>query len=201
MQREAKKIAERVAADVLAVADADSRVVASGGRLAASWPRGVDIEKRTEAPARRGIAPCRSAAACITWSRVPLQLGEATIGSLELGTALDAITRASWPICRAARRQSCRGDTVLASTVGGPAARDLAVWRSDRSRRRNTMTLAGESWAIQPLSQLGDVTFLALASIDAAAAGQTQAALHGLAGSGLARWGWPFSAASGWRGR
>ena len=44
-----------------------------------------------------------------------------------------------------------------------------------------TMTLAGETWAIQPLSQLGDVTFLALASIDKAAAGQTQAALLGLA--------------------
>ena len=47
------------------------------------------------------------------------------------------------------------------------------------------MTLAGESWAIQPLSQLGDVTFLALASIDQAAAGQTQAALRGLAWVGL----------------
>ena len=49
----------------------------------------------------------------------------------------------------------------------------------------STLTLAGESWAVQPLSQLGDVTFLALASIDAAAAGQTAAALRSLAWVGL----------------
>jgi putative nucleotidyltransferase with HDIG domain len=47
------------------------------------------------------------------------------------------------------------------------------------------MTLAGKSWAIQRLSQLDDVTFLALASIDDAAAGQTAAALRGLAGVGV----------------
>jgi putative nucleotidyltransferase with HDIG domain len=47
------------------------------------------------------------------------------------------------------------------------------------------MTLDGESWAVQPLSRLGEVTFLALASIDAAAAGQTQAALISLGWVGL----------------
>ena len=63
------------------------------------------------------------------------------------------------------------------------------------------MTLAGESWAIQPLSQFGDVTFLALASIDAAAAGQTQAALRSLAWVGLGAMGLAVLAASGWRAR
>jgi putative nucleotidyltransferase with HDIG domain len=66
----------------------------------------------------------------------------------------------------------------------GPAARDLAAYQPTDSSA-NTMTLAGQSWAIQRLSQLGDVSFLALASIDAAAAGQTTAALRGLAWVGL----------------
>jgi putative nucleotidyltransferase with HDIG domain len=47
------------------------------------------------------------------------------------------------------------------------------------------MTLAGESWVIQPLLQLGKVQLLALASVDRAAAGPTQAALRGLAWVGL----------------
>lgn len=75
---------------------------------------------------------------------------------------------------------------MLASTVSGPAARDLAAYTAPDSGGAHTIVLAGETWAVQPLSQLGDVTFLALASIDAAAAaGQTQAALRSLAWVGL----------------
>jgi hypothetical protein len=118
---------------------------------------------------------------------VPLQLGDATVGSLELGTALDA---------RYARElaELSRGD---AASCHGRRARQHGE-RSGRTRPRQpctgigtaparTVTLAGESWAIQPLSQLGDVSFIALASIDRAAGGQTQAALRGLAWVGSAR--------------
>ena len=49
VQREVNKIADRFSADVLAVADSSQRVVASGGRLAASWPRGAR-DSRGEAP-------------------------------------------------------------------------------------------------------------------------------------------------------
>jgi putative nucleotidyltransferase with HDIG domain len=116
---------------------------------------------------------------------VPLQVGDATVGSLELGTALDA---------RYARELAdlSRGDAailsngaVIASTVSTPAARDLAALEGSDAPSARTVTLAGESWAIQPLSQLGDVTFVALASIDRAAGGQTEAALRGLAWVGL----------------
>lgn len=184
VQREADKIADRVSADVLAVADSQRRIVASGGRLASSWPRGVVIGVPTEAntPTDRAVAVGSGMYHVVS---VPLQLGEATVGSLELGTALDA---------RYARELAdlSRGDaaiisngTVLASTVNGPAARDLASWKAPDTGGAHTMTLDGHLWAIQPLSQLGDVTFLALASIDAAAAGQTQAALRSLGWVGL----------------
>jgi putative nucleotidyltransferase with HDIG domain len=73
---------------------------------------------------------------------------------------------------------------VVASTLSGPAARDLAAYRSGSDGAR-TMELAGETWAIQPLSRLDDVTFLALASIDAAAAGRTRTAMRSLAGVGI----------------
>ena len=114
---------------------------------------------------------------------VPLQLGDATVGSLELGTALDArYARELADLSRGDAAILSRG-AVLASTVSGPAARDLASLQGAAGPR--TVTLAGESWAIQPLSQLGDVTFVAMASIDRAAGGQTQAALRGLAWVGL----------------
>ena len=116
---------------------------------------------------------------------VPLQLGEAPIGSLELGTALDSHYASELADLSRGDAAILAKDTVLASTISGPAARDLTAYLASDAPSTRTMTLAGEAWAIQPLSQLGDVTFLALASIDKAAAGQTQAALQGLAWVGL----------------
>lgn len=185
VQREADKIASRVSADVLAIADRQRRIVASGGRLAASWPRGVVIGQATDAksPSDRAVAVGSGMYHVVS---VPLQFGEAAIGSLELGTALDMrYARELADLSRGHAAIIAHG-TVLASTVSGPAARDLAASSASDMANARTMTLAGESWAIQPLSQLGDVTFLALASIDAAAAaGQTQAALRSLAWVGL----------------
>jgi putative nucleotidyltransferase with HDIG domain len=181
VQREANKIAERVGADVLAVADASRRVVASGGRLAASWPRGVVLGNAADAatsPADRAVLVGSGMYHVVS---VPLQLGEAPIGSLELGTALDAgYARELADLSRGEAAILSNG-AVLASTVSSAAARDLAVFGSPGGTAARTMTLAGESWAVQPLSRLGDVTFLALASIDRAAAGQTRSALQGLA--------------------
>ena len=184
VQRESDRMAERVAADVLAVSDAAGRIVASSGRLAASWPRGVIIEGRINAAA----ATDRSAGVGSGVYHVismPLQLGEATIGSLELGTALDAAYARELADLSRGHAAIVRGPVVLASTLSDPAARDLAASLGDAVTVASTLTLAGESWAVQPLLQLGDVTFLALVSIDAAAAGQTTAALRSLAWVGF----------------
>ena len=185
VQREADKIAARVSADVLAVADGDRRIVASGGRLAGSWPRGIVIGQATDAnsPSDRTVAVANGMYHVIS---VPLQFGEATIGSLELGTALDVGYARELADLSRGHAAIVSSGAVLASTVSGPAARDLAAYQVSEDPGPRTMTLAGESWAIQPLSRVGDVTFLALASIDAAAAaGQTQAALRSLAWVGL----------------
>jgi putative nucleotidyltransferase with HDIG domain len=184
VQREAEKIAARVSADVLAIADGDRRIVASGGRLAASWPRGVVIGQAIEAnsPSDHAVEVGSGMYHVVS---VPLQFGEAAIGSLELGTALDVrYARELADLSRGHAAIISKG-AVLASTVSGAVARDLAVSQSPDTLGARTMTLDGESWAIQPLSRLGDVAFVALASIDAAAAGQTQAALKSLAWVGL----------------
>jgi putative nucleotidyltransferase with HDIG domain len=184
VQREANKIADRVGADVLAVADGSRRVVAAGGKFAGSWPRGVVIGDAADASSStdRAVSVGNGMYHVVS---VPLQLGEAAIGSLELGTALDAgYARELADLSRGHAAILSKG-TVLAGTVSGPAARDLAAYSATGETGARIMTLAGEDWAIQPLSRLGDVTFLALASIDQAAAGQTRAALEGLAWVGL----------------
>jgi putative nucleotidyltransferase with HDIG domain len=181
VQREADKIARRISADVLAVADGSRRVVASSGALASSWPRGVSVGAPAdlESPLDRAVTVGSAMYHVVS---VPLQVGADTIGSLELGTALDGdYARELADLSRGQAAILWKG-TVLASTLSGPAARDLAAAGSSEAR---TLTLAGESWAIQPLTRLGDVTFLALASIDAASEGQTRAALQGLAWVGL----------------
>ena len=183
IENEAEKIAERISADVLAVADASRRVVAAGGRHASSWPRGVVIGQGPDAnsPGDRTVSVGNGTFHIVS---VPLQLGEARIGSLELGTALDAgYARELADLSRGHAAILAKG-AVLASTLTGPEARDLSAYDAATTHAQ-TMTLAGESWAIQPLSRLGDVALVALVSIDQAAAGQTRAALRGLAWVGL----------------
>jgi putative nucleotidyltransferase with HDIG domain len=183
VQRETDRISSHVSADVLAVTDRDGRVVVSSGRLASSWPRGTPVGKPAELSDALDRAVTVGTGAFYVVS-VPLQVTGAVVGSLDLGTALDLqYARDVADLSRGHAAILSKG-AVVASTLSGPAARDLAAYRSGSDGAR-TMELAGETWAIQPLSRLDDVTFLALASIDAAAAGRTRTAMRSLAGVGI----------------
>jgi putative nucleotidyltransferase with HDIG domain len=178
VQREADKIAERVDADVLAIADRSGRVVASSGRRAAAWPRGAMIGRRAATDLFDRAVTVGDARYHVV--AVPLQLDEAAVGSLELGTALDeGYARELADLSRGHAAIVANG-AVVATTLTGAASRDLAASSLAIDGPR-LLTLNGESWAMQPLSTLGDVTFLALASVDTAAGGQTAAALQSLA--------------------
>src|SRR4051812_49130041 len=118
-----------MSADVLAVADADRRIVASGGPQASSWARGLIIGNPADAntPSDRALAVGSGLYHVIS---VPLQLGEAVIGSLELGTSLD--NNYARELADLSRGQAAilANGRVVASTVSGPAARDLAAYSS-----------------------------------------------------------------------
>jgi putative nucleotidyltransferase with HDIG domain len=178
MQRETDKIAGRFAADVLAVADAEGRIVTSSGRLAHSWSRGQQLGRREVAAISDRSALVANAMYHVI--SVPLQLGEATIGSLELGTALDADYARELAELSRGEAAIIANNSVLATTLPAAAAAELAALGQSARRGPQLTTLAGETWAIQPLSQLGDASFLALASVDAAAAAQTAPALRSL---------------------
>lgn len=186
VQREVDKIAGRVSASVLAVADGRGAVVVSGGAQASSWPRGTVVGADGDVAADRvvvaGDGPYRIVYRVLS---VPLQLGDVTIGSLELGTALD--TAYVTELAQLSRGDAAimRGKTILATTLAPGIAAGLAAHGGVDRAGGQVVTLSGESWAIQPLSQVDDVTLMALASIDAAAAGQTRSALTSLAWIGL----------------
>lgn len=184
IENETKKIAQRVNADVLAVADSSRHIVASGGKRATWWPRGIKIGDASDntSPSDRVVTVGSTLYHVVSF---PLQLGEATIGSLELGTALDAEYARELADLSRGQAAIVHQGRVVATTLSGPAARDLAAYTPVDASGARTMTLDGGTWAIQPLSQLGDVRFLALASVDTAASGQTCAALRGLAWVGL----------------
>ena len=180
VQREANKIADRVSADVLAVTDHDDRIVASAGSLAAEWPRGSALAG-VSGPGGRAVVMGQGLYQVVS---VPLLLEDATIGSLHLGTALDA--RYARELAALSRGQAAiiRNGIVLASTLDAPVSAALSAL-GDGPIGAQVVQLANESWALQPLSQIDDVRFVALASIDAAARGQTAAAMVNLAWIGL----------------
>ena len=182
VQREMDKLADRVAADVLAVTDTNGRIVAGAGPRAAVWPRGIALPTHEAGAEWDRVATVGNVSYHVV--SVPLQLGEATIGFLQLGTALD--TGYARELAELSRGHAAiiTDNAVLASTLAAPAARDLVTFAAAKPEPR-VMTLAGESWAIQPLSRLGGVTFLALASVDDAARGETASAMRSLAVVGL----------------
>ena len=187
VQREVDKIADRVSASVLAVADDKGVVVASGGRQATSWPRGFVIGSGREGVAADRVVVAGEGAYRIVYRvmSVPLQFGETVVGSLELGTALDAAYVGELAQLSRGDAAIMRGKLVLATTLDPQFAAGLAANHDDTSTSAQVVELAGESWAIQPLSRMDDVTLVALGSIDAAAAGQTVSALTSLAWIGL----------------
>ena len=179
VQRETDKIAERVNADVLAIAGRNGTILVSSGRGAASWPRGAVIGRR-EVPdlSDRAVTVGNGRYHVVS---VPLQFQDAIVGSLELGTALD--TRYARELADLTRGHAAivAAGVVIGTTLGSAESRDLAAAGNAAIDGPRIMTLNGRSWAIQPLSKLGDTTFVALASVDDAAGTQTLAALQSLA--------------------
>ena len=183
VQRETDKIADRMSADVLAVADSNGRIVTSSGRLAHTWPRGERIAEQVSTVVADRAANIGGGVYHVT--SVPLQLGGAVIGSLELATALDAGYARELADFSRGHAAIVSKNVVLTSTLPDTASRDLTGSNAGAGGAGVT-TLDGESWAVQPLSRLGDVMFLALASIDDAAATQTRTALQSLGWVALA---------------
>ena len=187
VQREVDKIADRVSVGVLAVADNAGVVVASGGRQATSWPRGSVVGSARDGAASDRVVVAGTGAYRVVYRMlsVPLQFGDTTIGSLELGTALDHAYATELAQLSRGHAAILRDTVVLATTLAPEIAAGLAAHGAGNATSTQVVDLAGEAWAIQPLSRVDDVTLVAMGSVDAAAAGQTVTALTSLAWIGV----------------
>ena len=180
VQREADKIAARVGAHVLALLDIEGRIVASAGPRAAAWPRGEALRERgQEEHAAEFVADLPAGAFRVIGA--PLRLGDAVIGSIELGRAIDqAYAHDLAALGRGHSAILIRG-RVVATTLPESIARELSrVAAITAEQQSSVVTLGGESYAVRAAVE-PPATFLTLASIDAQASAATYTAFNGLA--------------------
>ena len=125
VQNEADKLATRIPSDVLAITDPDGRVIASAGPHAGSWPHGARLGPLAEA-ASTSLAIATDGLVFRVAS-VTLELQDATVGSLRLGTALsDSYARDIAALSRGEAAIILNG-RVLASTLPSSTAAALAA--------------------------------------------------------------------------
>jgi putative nucleotidyltransferase with HDIG domain len=162
-------------ADVLAIIEPDGRVFASAGTFGEYWEVGKHVFDAT-ASMVQGVSVLPSGAFQI--SGAPLRLGDHDVGTLVLGTSLDATyARKLSELSHAGLVITVNG-AVVARTVPEEVARDLV---SDDVEPSDTRTLHGEEFAIRILLASEQVRIYMLTSIDAAGRSATRDALVALA--------------------
>ena len=183
VQREADKVAARIDADVLALVDVDGRVIVSSGPHASAWTRGdVLIARNAGGPAE---FVSRTAAGAFRVIGVPLSFGDAAIGSLEIGRAIDtALARELADFVRGESVVTIDGE-VVATTLTAAAAADLGVLRSLGPQTSALIDLDGESYALRDVYDVPPARFFTLAAIDGPARVATTAALWRISGIGI----------------
>jgi putative nucleotidyltransferase with HDIG domain len=181
VQNEVRKIASSVKADVLAVVDARGVVVASAGPTAAAFMPGAAIRVPRAESDDVGETVVVMHGGAFRVMEVPLEVGDATIGSLQLGTALDeGYARRMKELARA-DSAIVIDNHVWATTLPPRVANELGGRGAIADGTSAIVDLAGESWLVRTVNTVGPATFLALASIDATASAATREALTGLA--------------------
>jgi putative nucleotidyltransferase with HDIG domain len=180
VQREADKIAARVGAHVLALLDIEGRIVASAGPRASAWPRGELLRERgQEESAAEFVTNLPAGAFRVIGA--PLRLGDAVIGSLELGRPIDQSYALDLAALGRGHSAVLIDGRVVATTLPDSTARDLSHVAAITSQRSSSVvSLGGESYAVRASIE-PPATFLTLASIDAQASAATYTAFSGLA--------------------
>jgi putative nucleotidyltransferase with HDIG domain len=175
--REAERLSTHAAADAVVVVDASNRVIASAGPRHAAWPSGTALDG---ALGRSGVTDMVIARPAETFRvvAVPLEIGGAVVGRLLLATAIDdAYVRELSALSRA-QTAVVSGGHVIATTLD--AGRRAQLEALGALPEEGTVQLGGHPHAVRRLFQAGAAGFYAVDSVDAAAAGATNAALQAI---------------------
>jgi len=178
INNELDKVAARIEADAMILADTHQITLAAVGRLGDRWPRGRPI-----ALAGKGSGTLdgvvRAGPLVFRVVSVPLQLSDTPIATLYLATSLDQQYAEELQTLANARTAIVSDGLLVASTLPMAAAREFEA--SPQSRQASgTAVLDGESYAFRQLVQIGNTSFFALASIDESSRAATRAAVRNL---------------------
>src|SRR6185436_3887717 len=178
INNELDKVAARIEADAMILADTHQITLAAVGRLGDRWPRG-----RLIALAGKGSGTLdgvvRAGTMVFRVVSVPLQLSDTPIATLYLATSLDQQYAEELQTLANARTAIVSDGLLVASTLPMAAAREFEA--SPQSRQASgTAVLDGESYAFRQLVQIGNTSFFALASIDESSRAATRAAVRNL---------------------
>jgi putative nucleotidyltransferase with HDIG domain len=173
IERELSKLAERTSLDVLAATDASGRVIASAGRRGRDWPTQTRVTATTS---ESGSSYVTMPAGVFQFASAPLTLQNVTIGTLQLGKALDERYAHELTTLSGAATLIASGDKVVASTLPPGAAAHFRPTLAAGS----IVTLGGTEYASRVLFHDGDAKVFALDSIEASTRAPMQDALRAM---------------------
>ena len=164
IRRELNSIAARTAADVLAIADTDGRVLAVAGRRHADWPLDTHIQP---AQTESGTEYVSIDSGVFQFASVPLTLQNRTIGTLQLAKALDGRYASELSRLSGAATLIASGERLVATTLPADLAQALTPASLQTLPTSEIVTLAGSEYAVKLLFRDGDARVYALDSIAA----------------------------------
>ena len=173
IERELTTLATRTSLDVLAATDASGTVIAVGGRRQADWPRQARVTAKASSS---GSSYVTMPAGVFQFASAPLTLRHVTIGTLQLGKALDDRYAHELSTLSGASTLIASGDRVLASTL----PREASAQFTPMLAGSGTVTLGGIEYASRLLFHDGDAKVFALDSIAASTREPLHAALRAM---------------------
>jgi putative nucleotidyltransferase with HDIG domain len=184
---ELEKLVTRIEADAIVLVDAHQSTLAAAGPMADRWLRGRPVNLVTaggDAGRYDGVA--HLGASTFRVVSVPLLLtNDTVIGTLYLATSLDRAYAQSLADLSRTQIAIMSGGLLLATTLDNSEAREFEGAIEGGQAPDRPVDLGGESHAFRQLVRVGDTSFYALGSIDAASGPATRAAMRSLALIGL----------------
>jgi putative nucleotidyltransferase with HDIG domain len=179
IDNELEKIAARVDADALILADTHHTTLAAAGRLADRWPQGQPVAAGAKPGNAVNDGMTRTGGLLFRVVYVPLQLDDVPIGRLYLATSVDQRYANELATLADAQTAIVTDGHLVASTLPPAAAGEFE--RSAESRQPlGTVTLEGQSYAFRRLVHAGSTSVYALGSIDEHSRNATSAAVRSL---------------------
>jgi putative nucleotidyltransferase with HDIG domain len=177
IDRELNSLASRTGLDVLAATDSTGTVLSVAGRRNQDWPRQSRVAVKHGGS---GASFVSMPSGVFQFASAPLAMHGTTIGTLQLGKALDERYARELSTLSGATTLIASGDRIIASTLPADVAGKVtpAVFADLSSNA--VVTLGATEYAAKLLFQDGDAKVYALDSLDASTRVPMQNALRAM---------------------